>query len=94
MFPSRAAWVCLSCRIEEDAPFPYMLFFLGAERLILQMHLPMCALDEDLDGTEVRMPQRSFCTGTGPDLQTSTCLVLPLKSAADPSRTRRFRLFL
>ncbi|MGZ3392741.1 MAG: DUF2934 domain-containing protein [Isosphaeraceae bacterium] len=92
--PFRAAWVCLSCRTEKDAPFPYMLFFLGAERLILQVHLPLCALDEDLDGTEVHMPQRSFSTGTGPDLQTSTCLALPLKSAADPSRTRRFRLFL
>jgi len=91
--PYRAAWAGLSCRIEEDAPFPYMIFFLGAERLILQMHLSLCALDEDLDGTEVRIPQRSFSTGTGPDLKSSTCLVLPLKSAADPSRTRRFRLF-
>ncbi len=92
--PPKAAWAGLSCRIEKDAPFPYLIFFLGAERLILQIHLPLCALDEDLDGTEVRMPQRSFSTGTGSDLQTSTCLALPLKSAADPSRTRRFRLFL
>ncbi len=91
--PYSAAWVALSSRIEEDAPFPYMLFFLGADRLILQTHLPLCALDEDLDGTEVRMPQRSFSTGTGPDLKTSTCLVLPLKSAAEPTRSRRFRLF-
>ena len=91
--PSRAAWAGLSCRIDKDAPFPYMIFFLGAERLILQTHLPLCALDEDLDGTEVRMPQRSFSTGTGSDLKTSTALVLPLKSAADPARTRRFRLF-
>ena len=91
--PYRAAWVGLSCRIEEDAPFPYMIFFLGAERLILQIHLPLCALDEDLDGTEVRMPQRSFSTGTGSDMKTSTAMVLPLKSAADPARSRRFRLF-
>lgn len=92
--PYGAAWASLSCRIENDAPFPYLLFFLGAERLILQVHLPLCALDEDLDGTEVRMPQRSFSTGAGPDLKTSTCLVLPLKAADDPARTRRFRLFL
>ena len=75
---------CLSCRTEKDAPFPYMLFFLGAERLILQVHLPLCALDEDLDGTEVHMPQRSFSTGTGPDLQTSTCLVLSLNGPPIP----------
>ena len=92
--PSIAAWAGVSCRMEEDAPYPYMLFFLGAERLILQMHLPLCVLDEDLDGTEVHMPQRSFSTGAGPDLKTSTCLALPLKSTADPARTRRFRLFL
>jgi Protein of unknown function (DUF2934) len=91
--PYQAGWAWLSSRNEEDAPFPCMLFFLAAERLILQMHLPLCALDEDLDGTEVRMPQRSFSTGTGSDLRTSTCLVLPLNSAANPPRTRRFRLF-
>ncbi len=91
--PYTAAWVELTSRIEEDAPYPYMLFSLGAERLVLQTHLPMCALDEDLDGTEVSMLQRSFSTGTGPDLKTSTCLVLPLKSAPEPAQTRRFRLF-
>jgi Protein of unknown function (DUF2934) len=91
--PYGEAWAGLSCRIENDASFPYMLFFLGAERLILQMLLPLCALDEDLDGTEVRMPQRSFSTGSGPDLKISTCLVLPLGAAAEPTRTRRFRLF-
>jgi hypothetical protein len=93
LVPFKTAWAGLGCRIEKDAPFPRMLFFLGAQRLILQVHLPLCALDEDLDGTEVRMPQRSFSTGSGPDLKTSACLVLPLKSLADPARTRRFRLF-
>ena len=92
--PYSAAWASLSCRIEKEAPYPYMLLFLGAERLILQMHLPLCALDEDLDGTSVRMPQRSFSTGLGLDLKTSTCLALPLKSTAEPARTRRFRLFM
>jgi hypothetical protein len=91
--PSRAAWASLDCRIDTDAPLPFMLFFLGTRRLILQVHLPLCALDEDLDGTEVRMPRRSFSRGPGPDLKRSICHALPLKLAATPARTRRFRLF-
>jgi hypothetical protein len=92
--PFAEGWTSLTRRIEEDAPFPYMVFFLASERLILQMHLPLCARDEDLDGTEVRMPERSFSTGTGSDLRSSTCVFLPLKSVAEQSRTRRFRHFL
>ena len=67
--PYETAWAGLGCRIEKDAPFPRMLFFLGAQRLILQVHLPLCALDEDLDGTDVPMPQRSFSTGFGSRLE-------------------------
>jgi hypothetical protein len=90
--PFAQGWVSLARRVEDDAPFPHMLFFLASERLILQIHLPLCARDEDLDGTDVRMPERSFSTGLGSDLSSSTCLVLPLKSA-DATRPRRFRLF-
>ncbi len=90
--PFAAGWVSMARRISDEAPFPYMLFFLASERLILQMHLPLCARDEDLDGTSVRIPERSFSTGMGSDLRSSTCLALPLKSS-DPSRPRRFRLF-
>jgi hypothetical protein len=90
--PYAAGWVSLARRIDDDAPVPNTIFFLGAERLVLQIHLPLCARDEDLDGTEVRMPERSFSTGLGSDLRAGTCLVLPVKSA-DASKPRRFRLF-
>jgi hypothetical protein len=87
-----AGWVSLARRVEEDAPFPDMVFFLASERLVLQVHLPLSARDEDLDGSEVRMLERSFSTGLGSDLRASTCLVLPLKPT-ETSRPRRFRLF-
>ncbi len=91
--PYQHSWVGLSCRAQADAPFPFMLFFLGVQRLVLQTHLPLCTLDDDLDGEPMRLPQRSFSTGSGADLKISTALVMPLKSAVDPSHTRRFRLF-
>lgn len=90
--PYEQGWVSLARKTDEDASFPHLVFFLGASRLVLQVHVPLCARDEDLDGAEVRMPERSFSTGNGSDLRASACLVLPLK-AADSARPRRFRLF-
>ena len=90
--PYPVGWTSLARRKEADAPFPYMLFFLASERLVLQMHLPLCSHDEDLDGAEVRIPERTFSTGAGSDLRPATCMVLPLRSSA-ASNTRRFRLF-
>ena len=90
--PYPVGWTSLARRKEADAPFPYMLFFLASERLVVQTHLPLCTHDEDLDGAEVRIPERTFSTGAGSDLCQATCMVLPLRSAA-ASSTRRFRLF-
>ena len=80
--PLPEAWTSLCRRKDPDAPFPYMLFFLASERLVLQMHLPLCSHDADLDGTEVRIPERTFSTGTGSDFRPATCMILPLRSAA------------
>jgi hypothetical protein len=90
--PFSLGWTCLARRTEEDAPIPYMLFFLASDRLILQTHLPLCTRDEDLDGGETNVPEQSFSTGFGSDYRPSTCMVLPLK-AADQAKPRRFRLF-
>jgi hypothetical protein len=91
--PHPGPWTSLTRRSDEDAPLPYMLFFLASDRVVLQLPLPLSSHDEDLDGTEVRMPERSFSSGLGSDLHPATCLALPLNSAAEPSRSRRFRLF-
>jgi hypothetical protein len=90
--PYPRPWTALARRIEEQAPFPHMLFFLASERLVLQTHLPLSSYDEDLDGTEVRIPERSFSTGLGSDLRAGMCLALPIRSS-DPPKPRRIRLF-
>ncbi len=90
--PFAPGWTRLSRRTDDEAPVPYMLFFLASDRLILQVPLPLCARDEDLDGVEPSMPEQSFSTGRGSDYRPSTCMVLPLKSA-DQAKPRRFRLF-
>jgi hypothetical protein len=69
-----------------------MLFFLASERLVLQAHLPLGSHDEDLDGTELRVPERSFSTGVGSDLRASMCITLPIRSYDSPKQ-RRIRLF-
>lgn len=91
--PYSGSWARLCRRTDEDAPLPHMLFFLGSGRIVSQVHLPLCSRDQDLDGMEVRMPEQSFSTGTGTDQHPATCLVLPLHSPAQISRSRRFRLF-
>ena len=75
--PFSVPWTSLCRRKDSDAPFPYMLFFLATERLVLQTHLPLCSHDEDLDGTEVGLPERIFSTGVGADLRPATCMVCP-----------------
>jgi hypothetical protein len=89
---SGASWTALARRIDHESPFPYTLFFLASGRLVLQVHLPLCAQDDELDGSETRVPYRSFSTGTGPDLRASTCLALPVQPS-DSTRQRRVRLF-
>jgi hypothetical protein len=90
--PYPMGWTSLCMRKDVEAPFPYMLFFLASGRLALQTQLPLCTQDEDLDGTQIRLPERTFSTGVGSDLRPPTCMVLPLRSSANSS-SRRFRLF-
>ncbi|QEH33902.1 hypothetical protein OJF2_24340 [Aquisphaera giovannonii] len=87
------AWAMLARRTDDEAPYPYMLFFLGSGRTILQVHLPLCTRDEDQEGEGLKMPQRSFTTGGEGDVHAATCLVLPLAPSDEPVRARRFRLF-
>jgi hypothetical protein len=91
--PYPGPWTSLVRRTDQDAPIPYMLFFLASGRVVLQVHLPLCSRDQDLDGTEVIMPERSFSSGLGSNLRPATCLTLPLSGPAQPARSLRFRLF-
>jgi hypothetical protein len=70
----------------DDAPWPYMLFFLGASRAVFQTHLPFCPRDEDLEDDGVRGPELSMSLGPGPALRASTCAFLPVMAAVAPAR--------
>ena len=39
-------------RIDSDAPLPYMIFFLAVSGVLLQIQLPLCIRDQDLDGRD------------------------------------------
>jgi hypothetical protein len=47
--PVATPFASLARRSAADAPLPYMLFFLGTGRVVLQTRLPFCPRDEDLD---------------------------------------------
>ena len=65
--PTSGAWTALARRVDSEAPFPYMLHFLGTGRVVLQVHVPLCVRDEDLDGVSLIVPRVSSPAGPGPD---------------------------
>jgi hypothetical protein len=59
------SWMSLARRTENSALFPYMIFFLAQGGVVLQVQIPLCIRDQDLDGRPVRRLRRSFMTGDG-----------------------------
>jgi hypothetical protein len=48
-FSNQRAWISLARRIDDDAALPYMLCQIGAGGIVVQVPLPLCLRDEDLD---------------------------------------------
>jgi len=63
------SWSSLVRRAGDELPFPYMIYFLSRGGLVLQVHVPLCLRDQDLDGRMARIPERSLIHGEGPDFQ-------------------------
>jgi hypothetical protein len=59
------SWTSLARRTQNDAPFPYMIYFLAQGGVVLQVRAPLCIRDQDLDGRLVRVPRRSFTSPEG-----------------------------
>jgi hypothetical protein len=59
------AWTSLARRAVNDAPFPYMIYFLAQGGVVLQVQVPLCIRDQDLDGRQARVPRRSFTSPEG-----------------------------
>jgi hypothetical protein len=62
-FPTPSAWASLARRIEDDAPFPAMLFFLSTRQVVFQVALPLSLRDDEIDGSPVRVPTIPISVG-------------------------------
>jgi Protein of unknown function (DUF2934) len=83
------ASLSLARRIDDEAPVPYMLYFLAGDGIMVQVPLPLCLRDQDLDGREVEHPERALSAGSGPEFRAARCVPLPLAVSsrrANPGR--------
>jgi hypothetical protein len=46
----------LDIRNDDQAPMPYMLFYLAWDGMLVQLHVPWCTRDQDLDGRSPPLP--------------------------------------
>jgi hypothetical protein len=84
--PLPAPFAAVAQRVEDEAPWPYLLAFLGAGRAVFQTHLPLCPRDEDLDSLDARGPVLSMSTGSGASLRSASCRFLPVETPASARR--------
>ena len=85
------SWTSLARRTENNAPFPYMIYFLAQGGVVLQVQLPLCIRDQDLDGRLVQIPRRSFTSPDGRPFEQTRPWELRLASSglnADGAKTR------
>ena len=59
----------LARRIDTDLALPYMIYFLSRDGRVLQVHIPLCLRDLDLDGRPMQIPERPVIEGEGRDFQ-------------------------
>jgi hypothetical protein len=76
--PVPVPFASLARRASDDAPFPYMLFFLGARRVVFQIHLPFSPRDENLEDERMSGPVLSMSVGQGDTLRESITAFLPI----------------
>ena len=60
------AGLSLVGRVDDEAPVPYMLYYLACDGIMVQVPLPMCLRDEDLDGRTIEQPERVLSAGIRP----------------------------
>jgi hypothetical protein len=77
--PLAHPWIALARRIDEEAPVPYLLVFVGTGSLVLEAPVPLCIRDEDLDGEPVLVPQT--CAALTPGLEPAWGAIVPLAGA-------------
>ncbi len=89
-FLGAGAQASLARRIDDDAPLPYMLYFLECDGIMVQVPLPMCLCDEDLDGREVERPERVPSAGYGHEFREAHAVRVAL-AVSDRRASRSYR---
>jgi hypothetical protein len=79
--PAAALWASLARRIEDDAPFPAMLFFVCTPRAAFQVSLPLGIRDDEIDGEALHVPTLSSSIDPASHLGTIPCLDLPISAS-------------
>jgi hypothetical protein len=93
-FTDSPPWTTLVRRIDDDAPLPYMLYFLARGGVVVQISVPLCVRDQDLDGRGARLPVRSLTVGEGPHYREMRPTVLRLVDPASRARAQGRRALL
>lgn len=88
--PSSPPWVALARRTDDEAPMPSMLVFAGTPDLVVQVPVPLGALDEDLDGDAVIVPRVASPLPIGHEGRPSSFVIVPL-STSDSRRAAVLR---
>lgn len=81
--------VSLYRRVDDDDPVPYLIYFVRGDGIMIQVPLPMCLRDEDLDGRSVVHPARAPSGGTGYQFSSARADRLPLAVSARRAPARR-----
>ena len=74
--------ISLARRIDDDAPFPYIVCFLSWRGLVVQISVPLSVRDHDLDGRGACLPVRSLTAGEGWEFREARPTVLRLVDQA------------
>lgn len=90
-YPFPHPWAVLARRVDDDAPMPFMLFFLGTSGVVLQIPVPFCVRDEDLEGRVALVPDVSSPVMPNPEPLRGPRIFIPLSpEPARPARRWRF----
>jgi hypothetical protein len=85
-FSTHTAWISVARRIDDDAPVPYMICLVASDGIVVQVPMPLCLRDQDLDGRPVWLPDPPLSLADGPAFGESRRAVLALGESPTASR--------
>jgi hypothetical protein len=85
-YSNHRAWISVARRLDDDAPLPYLICLVASGGIVVQVPLPLCLRDQDLDGRLVSLPEPPLSLGDSPTFGESRCVVLALGESPKPSR--------